>query len=37
MGSEVAVAGRLHHPGSLMRRGSTGILWGLVHLAAVAG
>ena len=28
LGSAVAIAGRLHHPGSLMGRGSGGILWG---------
>lgn len=28
LGSEVVIAGRLHHPGSLMGRGSGGVLWG---------
>lgn len=28
LGSEAVIAGRLHHPGSLMGRGSGGIPWG---------
>lgn len=39
LGSEVEIAGRLHHPGSLMRRGSWGedSLGALAHLATVPG
>ena len=37
MVSEAAVAGRLRHPGSLMGRGSGGVLWGpAAHLATVS-